>query len=365
MFDMIIEGGTVIDGTGGAPRTADIGIAHGKITEIGRLSGLARRKINADGLLVTPGFIDIHTHYDGQATWDDALYPSFDNGVTTAIVGNCGVGFAPAHPEQRETLVDLMDGVEEIPGSALAVGLKWDWETFPDYLEALERSPHSFNIGALATHGPLRVYTMGNKVIDRTPATSDEIARMCDLLDQALRAGACHAATLSSLAMAGLVSPKSLLSLISCLEIATLRSWMASWRWRLATTANTEASRTSTVSVAITARTIRRVRRCCRTSSPSISSLGSSRMPAASVAIWSRNLALCSVRPGSRRAQVISRYLGSVAKTRRSAGLQAVEDGLRSPLSSSQIPAAVSDDDQQMIGALAGDPVGDLFANPP
>ena len=190
MFDMIIEGGTVIDGTGGAPRTADIGIAHGKITEIGRLSGLARHKINADGLLVTPGFIDIHTHYDGQATWDDALYPSFDNGVTTAIVGNCGVGFAPAHPEQRETLVDLMDGVEEIPGSALAVGLKWDWETFPDYLVALERSPHSFNIGALATHGPLRVYTMGNKVIDRTPATSDEIARMCDLLDQALRAGA-------------------------------------------------------------------------------------------------------------------------------------------------------------------------------
>jgi N-acyl-D-amino-acid deacylase len=190
MFDLIIRGGTVVDGTGAPPRMADVAISAGRIAEIGQIGSSAYRTMDADGLVVTPGFVDIHTHYDGQATWDDALYPSFDNGVTTAIVGNCGVGFAPVHPHQREWLVDLMDGVEEIPGSALAVGLKWDWETFPQYLDALERTPHSFNIGALATHGPLRVYTMGEKVVSRDPPSAQELQAMCQMLENAMQAGA-------------------------------------------------------------------------------------------------------------------------------------------------------------------------------
>jgi N-acyl-D-amino-acid deacylase len=190
VLDLIIKGGTVVDGTGSHARVADIGIAAGHIVEIGEVRSPAHRSIDVEGLLVTPGFVDIHTHYDGQATWDDALYPSFDNGVTTAIVGNCGVGFAPVHSHERELLVDLMDGVEEIPGSALAVGLKWDWQTFPQYLDALERMRHSFNIGALATHGPLRIYTMGEKVARRDPPSAAELQAMCELLDQSMQAGA-------------------------------------------------------------------------------------------------------------------------------------------------------------------------------
>ena len=190
MLDLRITGGPIIDGTGRPAETGDIGIKDGRITEIGRVSTPARRTIAADGLAVTPGFVDIHTHYDGQALWDDALDPSFSNGVTTAILGNCGVGFAPCSAADREALIDLMDGVEEIPGSVLAEGLKWDWTSFPEYMDRLDEARHSFNIGALATHGPLRFHVLGNKVIDGIPASDAEIAVMNTLLKEALGSGA-------------------------------------------------------------------------------------------------------------------------------------------------------------------------------
>ncbi len=190
MLDLRITGGSVIDGTGKPAETGDIGIKDGRIVEVGRVSTPAHRTIAADGLAVTPGFVDIHTHYDGQALWDDALDPSFSNGVTTAILGNCGVGFAPCSAADREVLVDLMDGVEEIPGSVLAEGLKWDWTSFPEYMDRLDEARHSFNIGALATHGPLRFHVLGKKVIDGIPAGESEITAMQGLLKGALAAGA-------------------------------------------------------------------------------------------------------------------------------------------------------------------------------
>src|SRR4051812_34919031 len=134
MLDLVIKGGSLVDGSGSAPRTADVGVKDGQIVEVGRVSGAAHRTIDAGGLSVTPGWIDIHTHYDGQATWDPELDPSFSSGVTTAIMGNCGVGFAPVRDGMQERLIELMEGVEEVPGAALHVGLKWNWRTFPEYL---------------------------------------------------------------------------------------------------------------------------------------------------------------------------------------------------------------------------------------
>src|ERR1700744_1316244 len=139
MYDLLVKGGRIVDGSGAAAYSADLGLIDGKIAEIGRLSGQAFRTIDADGLLVSPGWVDIHCHYDGQVTWDPLLSPSFHHGVTTVLMGNCGVGFAPAHPDKRDALISLMEGVEDIPGSALAEGLKWDWETFPQYLDAIAR----------------------------------------------------------------------------------------------------------------------------------------------------------------------------------------------------------------------------------
>jgi N-acyl-D-amino-acid deacylase len=166
MNDILIRGGTVVDGTGSKPYRADVTIKDGRINEIGKsgsqLSG-AKRTIDADGLLVTPGWVDIHTHYDGQATWDPYMSPSSWNGVTTAIMGNCGVGFAPAHKHQREWMIELMEGVEDIPGAVLNEGVRWDWETFPEYLNALESMPRSMDIGAQIPHGALRVYAMGER----------------------------------------------------------------------------------------------------------------------------------------------------------------------------------------------------------
>lgn len=190
MLDTIIRGGKVIDGTGAPARTADVGIRDGIVTEIGRINTAAKRVIDADGASVTPGFVDIHTHYDGQAMWDDTMRPSFGNGVTTTIFGNCGVGFAPVRKGTQDVLIDLMDGVEEIPGSALAEGLKWDWTSFPDYLDRLEEKPHSLNVGALATHGPMRFYVMGEKIAENFPASDDEIATLAAMLREALDAGA-------------------------------------------------------------------------------------------------------------------------------------------------------------------------------
>ncbi len=190
MHDLIIRGGTVVDGTGDAPRTADVAIDEGRITAVGKLSDTARRTLDANGLLVTPGFVDIHTHYDAQATWDPHLTPSGWHGVTTAICGNCGVGFAPARPEEREFLIGLMEGVEDIPGAALSAGIRWDWETFPEYLDALERAPKALDIGTQVPHSALRTYVMGKRGADNEPATADDIRAMAALVREGIDAGA-------------------------------------------------------------------------------------------------------------------------------------------------------------------------------
>src|SRR5882672_10291120 len=153
MHDLVIRGGIVVDGTGAPRRSADVAIDGESITGIGTGIGRGRREINARGMLVTPGFVDIHTHYDGQATWDPYLTPSSWHGVTTVVMGNCGVGFAPARPDRHQWLIGLMEGVEDIPGSALAEGIKWEWQSFPEYLDAVERMPRVLDVGAQVPHG--------------------------------------------------------------------------------------------------------------------------------------------------------------------------------------------------------------------
>ena len=178
MHDIVIRGGTIIDGTGKAAFTGDVAIEGERIVEVGGRHGPARREIDATGLLVTPGWVDAHTHYDGQAMWDPLLAPSCWHGVTTAILGNCGVGFAPVRPQHRAALMELMEGVEEIPGIVLAEGLTWDWESFPDFLDALERRPRAIDIGAQLAHHPLRVYVMGDRAIRLEAANAEDIAQM-------------------------------------------------------------------------------------------------------------------------------------------------------------------------------------------
>jgi N-acyl-D-aspartate/D-glutamate deacylase len=191
MHDLVIRGGTVVDGTGAARRVADVAVDGAKITAVGSGLERARREIDAEGLLVTPGFIDIHTHYDGQATWDPHLTPSSWHGVTTAVFGNCGVGFAPVRPGAAPYLINLMEGVEDIPGTVLAEGVKFDWESFPEYLQALEAAPKALDIGAQVPHGVLRFYVMGERGADHAQAPTDaEIAQMGALLEEALKAGA-------------------------------------------------------------------------------------------------------------------------------------------------------------------------------
>ncbi len=190
MHDIVIRGGTIVDGTGRAAFTGDVAIAGGRIAAVGGKQGPARREIDAAGLLVTPGWVDVHTHYDGQAMWDPLLTPSCWHGVTTVMFGNCGVGFAPVKKHHRGALMDLMEGVEEIPNPVLAAGLSWEWETFPDFMDALERRPRAIDIAAQAAHLPLRVYVMGDRAIRREPATPDDIAEMRKLTVEALRAGA-------------------------------------------------------------------------------------------------------------------------------------------------------------------------------
>jgi N-acyl-D-aspartate/D-glutamate deacylase len=189
-YDLLITGGTLVDGTGRPRYRGDLAIKDGKIAAIGQIEGTATRTLDATGAIVTPGFVDLHTHYDGQISWDSDLAPSSLHGVTTIVTGSCGVGFAPCRPEDHDKLIALMEGVEDIPGTALAEGLTWNWESFPEYMDALDAMPHSIDFCLQMTHDPLRVYVMGDRAIHSEAATPDDIARMRDLLREALEAGA-------------------------------------------------------------------------------------------------------------------------------------------------------------------------------
>ena len=190
VHDLIIRGGTLVDGTGAASRTADVAITDGQVVAVGRVDGAAHEEIDADGLLVTPGFVDIHTHFDGQITWDPLLTPTCWHGVTTVVMGNCGVGFAPVRADRHDWLIGLMEGVEDIPGAALSDGIVWEWETYPEYLDAIERRPLALDVGALVPHGAVRGYVMGERGAHNEPATEREIAEMAEVVREGLRAGA-------------------------------------------------------------------------------------------------------------------------------------------------------------------------------
>lgn len=188
--DLVIRGGTILDGSGGDPIDGDVAVDGGVIRIAGRVTGRGAEEIDAKGCFVTPGFVDIHTHYDGQATWDSALAPSSWHGVTTVVMGNCGVGFAPCRESDRDVLVRLMEGVEDIPGSALSEGLPWTWRTFPEFLDAVDSRPHDIDVAAMLPHGALRVFVMGERGVRREPAREDDVARMSEVAGEALRAGA-------------------------------------------------------------------------------------------------------------------------------------------------------------------------------
>ena len=188
--DMVIRSGSVIDGTGREAFTADVAIKDGLIVEVGKVSGAGQREVDADGALVTPGFVDIHSHYDGQATWSNRMSPSSHHGVTSVVMGNCGVGFAPVRPTDHDLLIELMEGVEDIPGVALSEGLSWEWESFPDYLDYLSKRQFDMDIGAQLPHAALRVYVMGQRGADREPATAEDVLEMRRLTEEAIRAGA-------------------------------------------------------------------------------------------------------------------------------------------------------------------------------
>ncbi len=196
MNSLVIRNGKVVDGTGAPAFVADVAVTDGVITEVGDVAGRGHREIDADGLLVTPGFVDIHTHFDGQATWDPVLAPSSLHGVTTIAMGNCGVGFAPAHVDRHDWLIGLLEGVEDIPGTALSEGLTWEWESFPEYLDALDGKAHTVDLGVHVPHAALRTYVMGDRGAEHLEAPSDdELGRMTDHFRTALDAGALGFAT--------------------------------------------------------------------------------------------------------------------------------------------------------------------------
>ena len=190
MFDLIIKNGLIYDGKGSEPFKADLAISKEKIVEIGVIDAKAKEIIDAEGKIVTPGFVDIHTHYDGQVTWDPYLRPSTYHGVTTVVMGNCGVGFSPCKPNQRDWLIGLMEGVEDIPGTALHEGIDWEWESFPEYLDALERKPLAIDVGTQIPHGAVRAYVMGERGINHEEASPEEIEKMKQIVQEAVRAGA-------------------------------------------------------------------------------------------------------------------------------------------------------------------------------
>lgn len=190
MYDLIIRNGLVYDGTGAEPVQADVAVEGSRIAAIGEITGTAKEEIDASGKIVTPGFVDIHTHFDGQVTWDPYLAPSSCHGVTTLVMGNCGVGFAPCKPEQRDWLIGLMEGVEDIPGTALHEGIQWDWESFPEYLDAIERRDLALDVATQVPHGAVRAYVMGQRGADHDTATADEVARMAQLVAEGIEAGA-------------------------------------------------------------------------------------------------------------------------------------------------------------------------------
>jgi N-acyl-D-amino-acid deacylase len=194
MHELVIRGGTVVDGTGAPAVTADVAVDEGRITEVGTVEGRGARELDADGLVVAPGWVDIHTHYDGQVTWDPDVTPSSWHGVTTVVMGNCGVGFAPVRPGGEGFLIELMEGVEDIPGTALHEGIDWGWESFPEYLDALARTPRALDVAAQVPHAALRAYVMGERAHERD-ANAEEIAAMSRLAEEGLRAGACGVST--------------------------------------------------------------------------------------------------------------------------------------------------------------------------
>ena len=194
-YDLIIRGGTVHDGLGGAPRVADVAVKDGRIAAIGSVSGTATETIDASGLLVTPGFVDVHTHFDGQATWENRLAPSSGHGVTSVVMGNCGVGFAPCKPDQRDMLVKVMEGVEDVPEVVMTEGLPWNWETFPEYLDALEARRFDIDVAAQLPHSALRVYVMGERAVANEPPSAEDLAKMRALTAEAIRAGALGVST--------------------------------------------------------------------------------------------------------------------------------------------------------------------------
>ena len=200
MHDLVIRGGTVVDGTGGAPAPGDVAIDGGRITAVGRVDDLGTEEIDATGKIVTPGFVDIHTHYDGQVTWDPLLTPSTWHGVTTVVMGNCGVGFAPAKPDEHEWLIGLMEGVEDIPGAALSEGMRWGWESFPEFLDFLDDQPLAIDIGTQVPHGAVRGYVMGERGARNEPATSEDIAAMARIVRDGIDAGALGVSTSRTIA---------------------------------------------------------------------------------------------------------------------------------------------------------------------
>jgi len=190
VHDLVIRSGRVVDGFGEPARTADVAVDAGVITAVGKVDGRGRREVDADGALVTPGFVDIHTHYDGQSTWDTELAPSSWHGVTTAVMGNCGVGFAPVRPADHDRLIELMEGVEDIPGVALHEGLSWEWQSFPEYLDDIDAKPRDIDLGAQVPHGAMRLHVMGERGAAREAATPEDIAAMAEVARQAIEAGA-------------------------------------------------------------------------------------------------------------------------------------------------------------------------------